>query len=368
VPYARSKTLSTGLIRWYAAYLGADGRMHEEGGYTTRREAERVAHRREAAAASGDWASAADSKMSFTAYVDRFYWPSAAHLEAATRATYDLCIKKHLKPRFGHLPMRKVTAPLVQAWVNELAVGHKPSTVAKYHAVLHTIFVRARIDRVVAYNPCDDTELPKIIRSPKKIVTPEQFDVILSKVPDEYRLFVLVAVETGCRWGELAALRRCDVDMTTHLVTVRRAAVEVAKRHSPTGEQRFIKDYPKSGKQRIVQIEPATTQSLREHVLAQGIREDELLFGTTRGTIISRNTFRTRIWVPAVEGAGLPLHVRFHDLRAAHISWLLAGGADVPLVMERVGHSSMATTQQYVGTLPDSGERALAAFRKVRER
>jgi hypothetical protein len=35
--------------------------------------------------------------------------------------------------------------------------------------------------------------------------------------------------------------------------------------------------------------------------------------------------------------------------------------------MERRGHRQLATTQRYLHTLPDSDDRALAAFRKIRE-
>jgi site-specific recombinase XerD len=48
---------------------------------------------------------------------------------------------------------------------------------------------------------------------------------------------------------------------------------------------------------------------------------------------ISRNTFRTRGWRPAVTASGLDFHVRvLHDLRHAHASWLLAGGSDLKSV------------------------------------
>ena len=41
---------------------------------------------------------------------------------------------------------------------------------------------------------------------------------------------------------------------------------------------------------------------------------------------IPRAWFRRMIWNPALAAAGLTFEVRFHDLRHAHASWLLAGG------------------------------------------
>jgi hypothetical protein len=48
---------------------------------------------------------------------------------------------------------------------------------------------------------------------------------------------------------------------------------------------------------------------------------------------------------PAVRAAGLDFRVRVHDLRHPHASWLLAGGADVQVVKERLGHGSLRTTE-----------------------
>ena len=60
--------------------------------------------------------------------------------------------------------------------------------------------------------------------------------------------------------------------------------------------------------------------------------------------------------------------VRVHDLRHAHASWLLAGGADLKSVMERIGHAQIITTQKFLHTLPDADQKALAAFESVRQR
>lgn len=65
---------------------------------------------------------------------------------------------------------------------------------------------------------------------------------------------------------------------------------------------------------------------------------------------MSRATFSTRYWRPAVQRSGIQFPARMHDLRHAHASWLPAGGADLLSVMERMGHAQIETTQNYLHT------------------
>jgi integrase len=83
---------------------------------------------------------------------------------------------------------------------------------------------------------------------------------------------------------------------------------------------------------------------------------------------IGRNWFRRMVWRPACEAADLTDMPRFHDLRHSHASWLLAGGADLQVVKERLGHASIMTTQRYLHTLPDADETAVDAFSRIRNR
>lgn len=83
---------------------------------------------------------------------------------------------------------------------------------------------------------------------------------------------------------------------------------------------------------------------------------------------ISNDWFRRQIWYPAVKTANLETGIRIHDLRHAHASWLLAGGADLQVVKERLGHASIATTERYLHTLPHADETALTALTYIRNR
>jgi integrase len=83
---------------------------------------------------------------------------------------------------------------------------------------------------------------------------------------------------------------------------------------------------------------------------------------------IPRDWFRKQVWLPALETARLEFHVRVHDLRHAHASWLLAGGADLQVVKERLGHGSIKTTERYLHTLPEADDAALSALERTRNR
>lgn len=83
---------------------------------------------------------------------------------------------------------------------------------------------------------------------------------------------------------------------------------------------------------------------------------------------ISRDWYRQQVWNKALEVAAIGIHVRTHDLRHAHASWLLAGGADLQQVKERLGHGSITTSEKYLHTLPDADESALDAFTSIRHR
>jgi integrase len=377
--FAQQRITSAGTSRWYAMYFTPDGRQRSGGGFANKRDAERAAIKLEERAAAGTLADASRSRLTFSDYVEKYYWPAAQHLEPTTLAGYRSNLDSHFIPYLGRMRMNKIVASTVQAWVNAVSAEVEdyagsskpqlsPRSVRKYHAFLHAIFERAIIDQVIMINPCAHSVLPKFVKQPKKAITPDQFDTLLAEIPQRYRVMVLVAIETGVRWGELAALRPVDIDQETGEIHIRRVVLEVTKKITGADKVWTIRDYPKDNEHRTIRVGDQLCQDIREYQMATGKRGEDLLFSTSTGSPVSRNVFRTRVWLPAIERSALRQRVRFHDLRGAHASWLLAGGADLKAVMDRLGHRQIQTTQQYLGRLPDADDRALAAFESVRHR
>ncbi len=357
-----------GAARYTAIYVDPDGAKRSAGTFNTKREAVRAAHREEQRVLAGAWHDASLGAVTFRTYVERDWLPSK-HIEATTRAAYVSNLDKHFLPFFGDRPLAKITSSMVQDWVTTATkAGLTPRSFRKYHTMLHSIFKRAVRDRLIVTNPCEHTELPKVIARKSRTLTPDEYDLLINAIPDRYRLMVETAIETGMRWGELIALRPRHVDFLRQTVTVEETIVEVSKKHSPTGERYVKKPYPKDNEPRTFSVRQDWLEALAEHIKTHKIARDELLFTTTAGTPISRNTFRTRVWLPAVKASGVTFNVRIHDLRHAHASWLLAGGSDLKSVMERMGHAQIQTTQKYLHALPQADQRNLDALDRVTRR
>ena len=221
------------------------------------------------------------------------------------------------------------------------------------------------VDRVVTFNPCAHTELPKRVKKKTRTLTPEEYAAILAALPQQHQLMVETDINTGLRWGELIALKPRHLDLETGDLTVEETIVEISLKSSPTGKRMLTKPYPRDKEPRTMALPPELVAQLADWISQRRPKPGDLLFATREGTPISRNTFRTRVWRPAVQASGVDFDVRVHDLRHAQASWLLAGGSDIKSVMDRMGHAQITTTQKYLHTLPDADQKNLDALNRM---
>jgi integrase len=138
-------------------------------------------------------------------------WPATS-----TRAAYRSYLDKHFIPVFGRRPMGKILPTEVERWVTTATEnGLSAPSVGNYHTMLHSVFERALRDRLVKFNPCAHTELPKRVKKKTRTLTPEEYAAIVAALPERHRLMVETAINTGLRSGELIALKPRHLDLTT---------------------------------------------------------------------------------------------------------------------------------------------------------
>jgi integrase len=305
VAWIKTRTTDDGDTRYVACYRDPEGRQRSAGTYPSRRAAERAAHREEAKVRDGAWHDHSRGQITFATYVETVWLPSK-QVETSTLAAYRSYLDKHFIPTFGRRPMGKILPTEIQRWVTTAtANGLSPASARKYHTMLQSVFERALVDRVVTFNPCAHTELPKVIKKKARTLTPDEYDTVLAALPAQHRLMVETAINTGLRWGELIALKPRHLHLATGELTVEETIVEVSTKNSPTGHRMLTKPYPKDNKPRTMGLPQELATQLTAHIADRGLASGDLLFATRDGTPISRNTFRTRIWRPAVAASGI---------------------------------------------------------------
>ncbi|MFI7224412.1 site-specific integrase [Nonomuraea angiospora] len=160
-------------------------------------------------------------------------------------------------------------------------------------------------------------------------------------MPERLRALVLLATFASLRWGEVAALRRMDLDLAARTVSVRQQHVEL-----DTGE--LLVGPPKSrAGVRTVAIPKAIIPALRGHLdQFTEPNADALIFTGQRGGILRRSNFRRgQVGQEHREDRFPGLH--FHDLRHTGNTIAASSGASLKDLMQRMGHDSVRAALIY---------------------
>jgi len=333
--------------RWQARYRVGARRVEAPRTFPTKADASRWLATSEADQARGLWLDPAAGKVILRTYANA--WLAAkVRISPRTREIYESQLRLHILPSLadglpalGDVALNALTPDLVRGWYGALLAEKGSSVTAKAYTRLRQILAEAVDDDRIAKNPCRIDGGGAERHPEQRFATLSELYQLAGAVPDRDRVFVLTAGLAGLRQGELAALRRRDVDLLHGNITVRRKRLRLA-----SGQ--VIEDDPKTqaGKRRVAL--PATLVVELERHLAEYAAPggDSLVFTSPTGEAIERSNFRYRVWVPAAASVGLA-GLRFHDLR--HTAGTLAArtGATTKELMARLGHASPQAAMVY---------------------
>jgi integrase len=211
-------------------------------------------------------------------------------LRPKTVETYRYVLGRHLLPALSTRSITESKEGQVRRWRKSLLdSGVSVVTAAKAYRLLKAIMNTAVDDGLIRRNPCRIKGAAQD-RSPERPVLTTHAVITLANVIDpRYRALVLLAVFGCLRWGELAALRRDDINPTTRTVEVRRTLTEVCG-----GGQVF--GPPKSNAGRRTAAYPAfiavdVTAHLDQFT---DPGDDALVFTSPNGTPLRPGNFRRR--------------------------------------------------------------------------
>lgn len=237
-----------------------------------------------------------------------------------------------------------------------------PSTVRKYHAILSAALAQAVKWQWIPTNPARLATLPVAQHPHPDAPTPEQVRALIAACASRSEVlgtFVLVAAVTGCRRGELAALRWSDV--SDHALHVRGSAFSLGRvkgvKQTKTGHHRRVAVDDDLG--RVLEDWRRTCERQAQ---ASGVPygpECHLFSKDADGrTPVNINTVSTTFRRVASQ-LGMPT-IHLHSLRHFAATQLISAGVDPRTAASRLGHANPSMTLRVYAHATSESERHAA--------
>ncbi len=277
--------------------------------------------------------------VKFESYALR--WLAERSLRPRTVEMYESQFRRWILPTFASTSLSDITTPAVRSWRSGLLQSHlSDNTVAKVYRLFRTVMETAVEDGLIRANPVKLKGAAKETVHRRPEVTFKDVTQIIGVIEPEFGALVWCAATSGLRFGELTALRRCDLDGAQ--VSVSRSLAFV-KGVGP------VFGLPKtSSGERVVALDPTTLDILRTHLDTFTPPEpDALIFRSVKGSSLLNRYFQPS-WDRAKRRAEVNTEIRFHDLRHLAGTTAASAGASTKEIMARLGHSTPDASLRYL--------------------
>lgn len=299
---------------------------------------------------------------------------------------YEHIVAKYLRPAFGKLTVKELKrvhlSDTYEKWLTEGPCGRKITarTVLHAHDLLRATLNWAKRRELVTRNVASlltDDELPKATTPEPSALTEQQLRLLLTTAqeptksalaqgaPSSQPWFypaVAFAAFTGCRRGEVLALRWNEIDFHNKTITVSRSLTP-----------RLQIKAPKNGKSRTISAPDTLLDILSRHhatqarerlFLGSGYKDQGLVFATADGSLITPRHFGSAVR-RLIRRIGMD-GVTLHNLRDTHASLLAKAGVPIEVLSKRLGHANIAVTmERYLQVYREQDVAAAQAFERL---
>ncbi len=326
-------------------------------------------------------AAAADGRMKLADYVPVYLENAKHRLSPVVFEKYNRMLNICIIPMLGHMKLKDIKPIHIQKFVNALEERDthldgtsgklSSSTVRRYYTMLQSILHSAYKLGLIGINPADSDRitLPKLEEQTTEIFTDDELAKLLDCLENEplqYKLLIHLALNTGCRRGELVGLKWEDVNYKTGILSVCRSNYKL------TGETEIKSKSPKTGKSRAIMLPPYMLTMLKQFKAEQAQYQlllgdrwsgDNWIFTQADGKPMYPTT-PTQWFSKFLKRNGLE-HKKFHALRHTSATLLLSNGTNIKNVATRLGHTQLKTTNRYVHAVEQAEKEAANTFEAI---
>ena len=241
---------------------------------------------------------------------------------------------KQLAPELRVCELSRIT---YQKLLNDYAKSHERQTTMDFHHQLKGAVLDAVDEGLIERDPTRKAIIKGKKPRHKKIKYLNQFELhkLLSNLDLGQEInwdwFILLVAKTGMRFSEALAITPKDFDFS-------KQSLSINKTWDYKGEGGFM---PTKNQSSVRKIQIDWQLIIQFSTLVKDLPEDEPIFvsgkvyNSTVNDILERHCKKSEIPVISV-----------HGLRHTHASLLLFAGVSIASVAQRLGHSSMTTTQK----------------------
>ncbi|EAC9871040.1 site-specific integrase [Listeria monocytogenes] len=225
-----------------------------------------------------------------------------------------------------------------QQLLNSYALTHEKQTTMDFHHHLKGAILDAVDEGVISQNPTRKIVIKGKTPRSKKAKFLNQFEVqallkeLNLKEGINWDWFILLIIKTGLRFSEALALTPLDFDFSKQKIIINKTwdYKMVTGSFQPTKNE---------SSNRKIQIDWQLAMQFSQLIKMKD--PDKPIFVKSR---VFNSTINNRLKV-LCQNANIPT-ITIHSLRHTHASLLLFAGVSIASVANRLGHSSMTTTQE----------------------
>ena len=286
----------------------------------------------------------------------------------STYISYEGYIYNHIIPMIGHLPIQKLTPPIVQNFYNDRFLngrtdgkgGLSSKTLRNMHNMFHQAMEQAKINGLIMQNPTDNAIIPKSQKKEMRVLSVQE-QLQLLNVIHLHRLGFAIKFDlaTGLRIGELCALKWTDLNYQKKTVkisrTLQRIKTNQLEREELDGSENMTMvvegDVKTSSGFREIPIPDKIWMELMQHQQLQQqeymtygipILADGYIFAMPFGTCVEPSTMRDALNY-LLAAAGIE-HANFHSLRHTFATRAIEAGMPVKTLSDILSHSQVQIT------------------------
>lgn len=223
------------------------------------------------------------------------------------------------------IDVRGFIAGQIKSGLNKITVTRRLSSIRSFFKFLHR-------EGYILSNPAklvSNLKTPKLL--PRFLSVDDVFSLLekpegIGLIPARDKAILELLYSSGLRVSELSGLNTDDLNIKESLIKIR----------------------GKGKKERIVPVGSKAIDAIKSYMIERILlkTKDKALFLNRTGTRLTDRGVR-RIVVKYARALAMNGQIGPHTLRHSFASHLLQGGADLRVIQELLGHSSLSTTQKY---------------------